>query len=269
MGVSDTIPPDLFAAQQVQWDLQGTFALDDTHVRGTLETPSSVYLTALRTAAVEVPESPVQITEPLPLSVDLGTLHWAAGPAHVDMHIPRVVWKDTTVALEQAHLTLQTLQGDQAHWQTQGTLSLTGVAPQLATVSLPVTQWQASFALDDTALRLEVHSTAFDAAVTLASRLEYAFATQAGSAHLQLSPVQFDPSHMSWRKMVPLESFPVDVTGGHLSATASLTWGPEAGSPSRPPDRQRDHHVGATLWAIREHCGQWSDDHVESPNCRY
>src|SRR5262249_60209464 len=72
----------------------------------------------------------------------------------------------------------------------------------------------------------------FDAAVTLASRLEYTFATQAGAAHLQLSPIQFDPSHLSWRKMVPLESFPVDVTGGHLSATASLTWGPEAGSGS-------------------------------------
>ena len=86
--------------------------------------------------------------------------------------------------------------------------------------------------MDDAALRLEAHSTAFDAAVTLASRLEYTFATQAGSAHVQLSPVQFDPSHLSWRKMVPLESFPVNVTGGHLSATASLTWGPEAGSGS-------------------------------------
>jgi len=232
MGASDNIPPDVLAAQHVQWDLQGTFALDDTHVRGTLETPSSVHLTALHTAAVEVPESTVQITEPFPLSVDLGTLHWAAGPAHVDVHTPRAVWKDTTVALDQAHLTLQTLQGDQAHWQTQGTLSLAGVSPQLPTVPLPVTQWEASFALDDAALRLEAHSTAFDAAVTLASKLEYAFATQAGSAHLQLSPIQFDPSHLSWRKLVPLESFPVAVTGGHLSATASLTWGPEAGSGS-------------------------------------
>ena len=91
MGASDQIPPDVLTAQQVQWDLQGTFALDDTHVRGTLETPSSVHLTELRTAAVEVPESAVQITEPLPLSVDLGTLHWAAGPAHVDIHTPRGV----------------------------------------------------------------------------------------------------------------------------------------------------------------------------------
>ena len=177
----------------------------------------------------------MQITEPLPLSIDLGTLHWAAGPAHVDVHTPRVVWKDTTVALDQAHLTLQTLQGDQVHWQAQGTLSLVGVAPQLATVPLPVTQWQASFAVDDAALRLEAHGTAFDAAVTLASRLEYAFATPAGSAHLQLSPVQFDPSRLSWRKLVPLEAFPVDVTGGHLAATASLTWGPEAGSRDQSP----------------------------------
>ena len=141
MGASDKIPPDLLTAQQVQWNLHGTFALDDTHVRGTLETPSSVHLTELRTAAVEVPESAVHITEPLPLSVDLGTLRWAAGPAHVDVLTPRVVWKDTTVALDQAHLTLQTLQGDQAHWQTQGTSSLAGVAPQLPP-SLPMTQWE-------------------------------------------------------------------------------------------------------------------------------
>jgi Dicarboxylate transport len=253
MGASDKIPPDLLTTQQVQWDLQGTFALDDMHVRGTLETSSSVHLTELRTAAVEVPESAVQITEPFPLSVDLRTLRWAAGPAHVDIYTPRMVWQDTTVALDQVHLTLQTLQGDQVHWQTQGTMSLTGVAPQLATVPLPVTQWQASFAVDDAALRLEAHSTAFDAAVMLASRLEYAFTTQAGSAHLQLSPVQFDPSHLSWRKMVPLESFPVDVTGGHLSATASLTWGPEAGSSDHSPVLQ----TGSATLVLEQLSGQY------------
>jgi hypothetical protein len=269
MGASDKIPPDLLTTQQVQWNLHGTFALDDAPRRGTLETPSSIHLTELRTAAVEVPESAVQITEPLPFSVDLGTLRWAAGPAHVDVHTPRVVWKDTTVALDQAHLTLQTLQGDQAHWQTQGTLSLAGVSPQLPTVLLPATQWEASFAVDDAALRLEAHSTAFDAAVTLASRLEYAFATQAGSAHLQLSPMQFDPSHLSWRKMVPLESIPVDVTGGQLSATASLTWGRRLAPRDQacPPDRQRDHHVGTTLGNTK-HCGQWPDDHAEPPHRR-
>jgi hypothetical protein len=146
------------------------------------------------------------------------------------MRIPRVVWQDTTVMLDPAHLTLHTLRGDQAHWQTEGMLHLTGVAPQLPTVALPVTQWQANFALDDTALRLEARSSAFDAAVMLTSRLEYILATHAGSAHLQLSPVQFGPTRMAWKKMLPLASFPLDVTGGHLSATASLGWGPDAGT---------------------------------------
>jgi hypothetical protein len=255
MGASDEIPSDLFAAQQVQWDLHGTFALDDTHVRGTLETPSAVYLTELRTAAVEIPASTVQLTESLPLSVDLGTLRWATGPAHVDVHTPRVVWKDTTVVLDQAHLTLQTLQGDQAHWQTEGMLSLAGVAPQLPTVPLPVTQWEASFAVHDAALRLEAHSTAFDAAVTLVSRLEYMFATQAGAVHLQLSPVQFDPSHVSWRKVVPLESFPIDVTSGHLSATASLGWGPDAGSHDPSPVLQ----TGSATITLEQLSGQYEN----------
>jgi hypothetical protein len=252
-GISDNLPPDVLAAQRVQWNLHGTFALDDTHVRGTLETPSSIHLTGLRMAAAEVTESAVQITEPFPLSVDLGALHWAAGPVHVDLHTPRVVWQDTTVALEQAHLTLQTLQGDQMHWQAQGTLSLAGVAPQLAAVPLPVTQWQVSFAADDAALHLEAHGTAFDAAVTLTSRLEYAFATLAGSAHLQLSPVQFKPSHLSWRQLVPLESFPIDVTGGQLSATASLTWGPEAGSRDRSPVLQ----TGSATIMLEQLSGQY------------
>jgi hypothetical protein len=253
MGSSDTMPPDMLTAQHVQWNLHGTFALDDTHVQGRLETPSSVHLTEWRTAAIEIPESTVQITEPLPLSVDLGTRRWAAGPAHVDIHTPRAVWQDTTVTLDQAHLTLQTLQGDQAHWQAQGRLSLVGVSAQLPTVPLPATQWAANFAVDDTALRLEAHSTAFDAAVTLASRLEYTFATQAGSAHVQLSPVQFDPSHLSWKKMVPLESFPIDVTGGHLSATALLTWGPEAGSRDQSPVLQ----TGSATVMLEQLSGQY------------
>jgi hypothetical protein len=253
MGASDTIPPDVLAAQHVQWNLHGMLALDDTHVQGTLETPSSVYLTEWRTTAVDLPDSTVQITEPVSLSVDLGQLRWAAGPAHVDVHTPRVVWKDTAVALDQAHLTLQTLQGDQAHWQAQGRLNLVGVSAQLPTVPLPVTQWEANFAVDDTALRLEAHGTAFDAAVTLASRLEYAFATQAGSAHVQLSPVQFDPSRLTWRKMVPLESFPVDVTGGQLSATASSTWGPEAGSHDQSPVLQ----TGSATVMLEQLSGQY------------
>jgi len=257
-GASENIPPDVLAAQRVQWNLHGTFALDDAHVRGTLETPSSIHLTELRMAAAEVPESLVQITEPFPLSVDLGALHWSAGPVHVDLHTPRVVWQGTAVALEPAHLTLQMLQGDQTHWQAQGTLSLAGVAPQLAAVPLPVTQWQASFAVDDAALRLEAHGTAFDAAVTLASRLEYAFATAAGSAHLQLSPVQFDPSHLSWRQLVPLESFPVNVTGGQLSATASLTWGPETGSRDRSPTLQ----TGSATIMLEQLSGQYESSVV-------
>jgi hypothetical protein len=254
-GASDTIPPDLFVAQQVQWDLHGTFALDDRHVQGTLETPSSVYLTALRTAAMEVPASIVSITEPLPLNVDLGTRGWTAGPVHVDIRIPHVLWQDTTVMFDQAHLTLQTLRGDQAHWQTEGMLHLTGVTPQLPTVSLPVTQWQASFVLDDAALRLEAHSSAFDAAVTLASQLEYVWATQAGSAHLQLSPVQFEPTRMTWKKLLPLASLPLDVTGGHLSATASLDWGPDAGTPDPRPVLQ---HGSATI-TLEQLFGQYEN----------
>src|SRR5262249_13228734 len=152
-----------------------------------------------------------------------------------------------------AHLTLKTLQGHQAHWQTQGTLSLTGVSPQLSTVALPVTQWDASFAADDAALRLEADSTAFDAAGAPASRAAYTFATQAGAAHLQLRPVQFDPSHLSWRKMVPLASLPVDVTSGHLSATASLTWGPEADSHDQSPVLQ----TGSATIMLAQLSGQY------------
>ena len=49
-------------------------------------------------------------------------------------------------------------------WQAQGRLSLVGLSqPSFPTVPLPVTQWEANFAVDDAALRLEAHSTAFNA----------------------------------------------------------------------------------------------------------
>jgi hypothetical protein len=185
---------------------------------------------------------------------------WAVGPAHIDVRIPRVVWQDTTVALGQAHLTLQTLQGEQGHWQMQGTLSLADVSPQHPTVLLPVTQWDASFAVDDATLHLEAHGSAFDASVKLASRLEYALATQAGAAHLQLGPVRFDPPHLSWKKMVPLASPPMDVTSGQLSATASLTWGPEAGARDPRPALQ----TGSATIMLEEISGQYEHVVVQS-----
>jgi hypothetical protein len=159
------------------------------------------------------------------------------------------------VLIEQAHLTLQTLHGDQAHWQTEGLLSFSGVSPQLPTAPLPVMRWDVGFAVDDSTLRLEAKSTAFDAAVTLVSRLEYRFATQAGSVHLQLSPMQFDPSHLAWRKVVPLQSFPADVTGGRLSATASLTWGPDAGSLDHGPVLQ----TGSATITLDQLSGQYKN----------
>jgi len=75
---------------------------------------------------------------------------------------------------------LQKLYEDRSRWQTEGGLSLSGVSPQLPTVPLPVTHWEAGFSVDDAALRLQAKNTAFGEAVTLVSRLEYRFATQAG-----------------------------------------------------------------------------------------
>ena len=53
--------------------------------------------------------------------------------------------------------------------------------------------------------------------------------------------------------MVPLESFPIDVTGGHLSATASLTWGPEAGSSDQSPVLQ----TGSATIRLEQLSGQY------------
>ena len=155
----------------------------------------------------------MQITESLPLSVDLGTLHAGLPAQRMSTYTHRArCGRTPRWRLTRLISLCKRSRGIRCTGRRKARLSLVGVSPQLPTVPLPVTQWEANFAVDDAALRLEAHGTAFDAAVTLASRLEYAFATQAGSAHLQLSPVRFDPSHLSWRKMVPLESFPIDVT---------------------------------------------------------
>src|SRR5262249_22998210 len=160
-----------------------------------------------------------------------------AGPAHISVQTPQVVWQDTTVHIDHASLTLHKLQGDRASWQTAGTLSLAGVSAQLPTGPLPATQWDADITVDNAALRLAAKGTAVGAAVTLDSSLEYLFATQAGAAQLRLSPVQFGPAHVPWKTVVPPGAYPVDVTDGSLSASASLTWGPEA--------RPLDHTPGS------------------------
>ena len=254
-GTAAEVPPDVLAVQEVQWNLQGTFALDNMHVRGTLEAPSGVHLIDVRQGDAVVPTATVQLTDSLPLSVNLRARQWAAGPAHFTVQTPQVVWQDTKVLINQASLMLHKLQGDHAHWQTEGVLSLAGVSPQLPEVPIPATHWDASFAVDDAALRLEVKGTAFGEAVTLVSRLDYLFATQAGSAELHLSPVQFDPAHVPWRTVIAPGSYPLDVTGGRLSALASLTWRPDA----RPLDHASVLYTGSATITLEELSGQYKN----------
>lgn len=223
-----TIPPDGLAAPAVEWHLHGTLALDNAQLRGMMEASSAVHLRDMRQAAVRVPVGTVQLTDRLPFRVHLGTRHWGAGPAHIDVRTPHVVWQDTPVSINQASVTLHRLHGDSLHWQTEGALHLSGVSAQLPTAPLPVTDWHAGFSVDDAALRLEVKGTLFGETVTLVSNLEYLFASRAGSAHLHLHPIQFDPARLAWSKMVTPWPYPVDVTGGRLAATASLTWQPDA-----------------------------------------
>jgi hypothetical protein len=240
-GAVHHVPPALLAVQQGQWDLRGTFTLDALQVQGSVEASSFVRLQGMHTAALSIPTSMGQLTKPLRLKVDMQTGDWTAGPAHVALQIPQAVWQDATVSMAHAQLTLHALRGDQEHWQATGALQLTDVSPRLPTAALPTMQWDVDFSADDTALRLDTTSTAFGAAWTLASRAEYHWTAHTGAVHLQLRPVQFDAAHVAWRAVMPLPSFPAAVTGGRVSATALLTWGPESALPASRPVLRSGH----------------------------
>lgn len=257
-GSAAQVPPDVLAVQEAQWNLHGTLALDHMRLRGTVAASSGVHLRDVRQADAVIPTATVQLTDDLPLRVNLRALQWAAGPAHFTVQTPQVVWQDTTVRIDQASLALHKLQGDHAHWQTEGALRLTGVSPQLSEVPMPATHWDTSFAVDDAALRLEAKGTAFGEAVTLRSRLEYLFATQAGAAELHLGPVQFDPAHVSWQTVLAPGSYPVDVTGGRLSGLVSLTWSPDA----RPLDHASVLYTGSATLTLEDLSGQYKNVRV-------
>lgn len=226
-GATDRIPADVLAVHAAQWDLRGTLVLDHTQLRGTLAASSFMQLHDVRQAAVQVPTGTVRFAEPLPFSVDLVTSRWMAGPAQLQVQTPQVVWQDTSIAMDHASLTLRRLQGNRQHWQTAGVLHLTDVSVQLPAAQLPVMQWHADFTLDAAALRLEVQGTALDEAITLDGRLDYLFASGAGAAQLHLRPIVFDQARRSWKKLLAPWALPIEVTGGRLAATASLTWQPD------------------------------------------
>ena len=177
MGVLERMPPDFLDVDKVQWDVHGTLALDKQQARGTIEASSFVSLAGVHTADLTVPAATVQLTERLPFSVQLKTKQWSVAPAQVSVRIPQALWQDTAVTIKQAHLALHRLQGEAGHWQTEGVLRLTDVAPHLPTMALPVTQWELGFSADASVFRLQAQGAAWQDTVTWRSHLEYLWAT--------------------------------------------------------------------------------------------
>lgn len=224
MGTLEHVPPDILDVNKVQWDIHGTLALDKQQAGGTVEASSFVSLAGVHTAGLTVPAATVQLTESLPLSVQLKTRQWSGAPAQVNVQIPQALWQDMAGTIKQAHLALHRLQGESGRWQTEGVLRLTDVAAQLPTMVLPVTQWELGFTADASAFRLQAQGTALQNTVTWSSHLEYLWATRAGTAELHLGPVQFASPGVPWKTALASKLYPFDVTEGRLSAMASLRW---------------------------------------------
>lgn len=228
MGVLEHLPPALLDVAKVEWDVHGTLALDKQQARATVEAASFVSLAGVHAADLTVPAATVQLTERLALSLQRKSQQWSVAPVQVSIRIPQARWQDTAVTLKQAHLAFHKLQGKAGHWQTEGMLRLTDVAPHLPTMALPVTQWDVNFAADAAVFRVQAQGAAWQNTVTWRSQMEYQWTTRAGTAELHLGPVQFAAPGVPWKTVLTPGPHPFDLTDGRLSAMGSLRWNASA-----------------------------------------
>ncbi|MGE3540796.1 MAG: YdbH domain-containing protein [Candidatus Tectimicrobiota bacterium] len=114
------------AAQHVGWQVQGTLAMDQQHIWGTLGQDTSVALSALQLGAVTLPAGGVRLREPVTFRAHRDSGAWAVGPAWLDVQETRLSWQDSAALITQAVVHLEALHGDAAGWRLLGALTLSG-----------------------------------------------------------------------------------------------------------------------------------------------
>lgn len=216
----------MLRAGDARWNLNGTLALTPSTLGITLNQPSHLDLAGVQVDRVLAKTAAVSIQAPLQIAVDFESGSWTVGPGTVASRMPALKIAGMPVESDQVVVTLKALSPRSDGWLAEGTIRVAGLAPTIPKWNVPKSDWTVRLGAEPGQARAEFDGLTTDRVVQLTGQLRHEFASQTGSGHVTLAPIQFNQGQASLSKLVTPWSYPADVVSGKASASAEVAWAP-------------------------------------------
>lgn len=223
-GVLPKAVTDLLSAREAMGGVRGTVTLARTHVQGVLLPSSSVTAKQIEQGVAAISSVTLQLTEALTVQCDLAAAHCSAGPAIVAIRAPALRVMGRPVRMAQGTLRVPQAETTGTSWHAQGTLTVDGVALDLAPWGVPTTDWKVRFVANQAGIKADLRVDAPAREGLITAKLEQLLGSAKGMLHGTIGPIDFDGTERRLSKILMGLPLSADMTDGHLTATVDASW---------------------------------------------
>ncbi len=215
-------------------DLTGLLRWDGQVVRGQLNQASYVAAVGVSADKLRTDKVKLTVTEAVPFTIDARAGVWALEASSATIDTPEIHIDDGRLRAEPAILTMQSARGAPALTDAQGTLAIRGVKVVHPRGTVPLSDWRIRFRADRSTANAEIEAKLRSHPIVAAAVVQHEWEFRRGTIHLTASPVTFDRTAFRLQQVMSPWHYPFDVTGGTLSASLDLLWGPDSDQPDHP-----------------------------------
>ena len=232
-GLLPKIVTSALFAQEAVVRLRGSLSLVRSRVQAIILPASSITAKQIEGGTGTIPVLTMQVAEQFPVQCDTVDIHCTAGPIGLAIRAPAITMMGRQLRLGQGMVQLEQAELTRTSWNTQGNVAIRTVTVDASPLKVPVTDWTATFAATDSAVRADVQVEAQDQGVLAAATVEQPLIAGQGTLHATIGPIVFDGAERRLSKLVGGLPASIEMTDGQLAATVDAAWSGGGGPPAQ------------------------------------
>ncbi|BCA56251.1 exported protein of unknown function [Nitrospira sp. KM1] len=210
-------------ARAANMKVLGSFTIDRSRIRASIEKPTSITIDGIRHPRAEVDHLRVFLQRSMPIAFDVQSKEWDIGSSAVTIRLGEIRADHLRLSSQPVRLDLKSAGGSRLSWSVTGSVAMSSVT-FLDKARVPVTDWTVHFSADPGIMKAEFQVQAHNIPVPLTVHAQYGLSIGRGALRGELGPVSFDHEAVLIRTMPFFSSYPVSLTGGKLFVRFDADW---------------------------------------------
>ena len=211
-------------AKDIRWNVTGETTIQDQIVHLKVKKGSSVKTGQLHVERGIIPQVEVQVSHPVPVSIEWSSNRWKIGSTVLQVTLPRIHWKDKSMTIEKMGVHVEGARGRGNEWNAKGIVKWLGLSAELKNVNPPKTNLAIGFDADSTGVKAGLVAETVNESVKIVGRLAHDFMTKRGSVRATVVPQPFSAGGGTFSQLIPDWEYPFDLTAGRLELSTRMTW---------------------------------------------